>query len=363
MNYAARVAAAAAGDEIVVSSLVRDLVGSAELRLRRAARGRAPRVRGPPPCSRSSRPDGRRPVPPRRPRRPNSVAEARAATTRGTSRTACGSSPVATSNTRNPPSPGHRGCVHDLGAIRRPSPSSTELVTPAEPAPIRGAPINREDRQPERIRLRVGRDDRLTVPATTSDKSRPPIGAPVSASRRSRPRSAPDRPLSVALRRSDVRCDSPTVATLATMSPAPPSAAIRAASWTPLPWKSPPTCVASEAWRPIRTCGREALRRAVLGESPLDRDRRRHREVRRVEADEEPVAGRRDLLAVVGREHLAEGRVVPAQHRLPRLVAERLDEVRRADDVGEHERLHDPPGGTRPCRAAARAGARRRPRG
>ena len=155
-----------------------------------------------------------------------------------------------------------------------------------------------------------------------------------------------ERPLSVALRRPDVRCDSPTVATLATISPAPPRAAMRAASWTPLPWKSPPTCVASEAWRPIRTCGREALRRAVLGESPLDRDRRRHREVRRVEADEEPVAGRRDLLAAVGREHLAQGGVVPAEHRLPGLVAERLDEVRRADDVGEHERLQDPARGT-----------------
>src|SRR4029079_784211 len=57
----------------------------------------------------------------------------------------------------------------------------------------------------------------------------------------------PERPLSVALLWLDVRCDSPTVATLATISPAPPSAAIREASWTPLPWKTPPTRVASEA--------------------------------------------------------------------------------------------------------------------
>ena len=96
--------------------------------------------------------------------------------------------------------------------------------------------------------------------------------------------------------------------------------------------------------------GREALRRALLREPPLDRDRRRHREVRRVEADEEAVAGRGDLLAALGPEHLPERRVVPAQHRLPGLIAERLDETRRADDVGEHERLHDPPGGT--CLAA-----------
>ncbi len=34
------------------------------------------------------------------------------------------------------------------------------------------------------------------------------------------------------------------------------------------------------------------------------------------------------------------------EHRLPRLVAERLDEGRRADDVGEHEGLEDPTGRT-----------------
>src|SRR6188508_2292768 len=87
---------------------------------------------------------------------------------------------------------------------------------------------------------------------------------------------------------------------------------------------------------------REALGRAVLGQAPLDRDRRRDGKVRRVEADEESVAGRGDLFAVVGGEHFTEGGVVPAQDRLPRLVAERLDEVRRTDDVGEHEGLHDP---------------------
>src|SRR5207249_11523557 len=39
---------------------------------------------------------------------------------------------------------------------------------------------------------------------------------------------------------------------------------------------------------------REALLLAVIGEAPLDRDRRRDRLLRRVEADEEAVARRRD---------------------------------------------------------------------
>ena len=39
-----------------------------------------------------------------------------------------------------------------------------------------------------------------------------------------------------------------------------------------------------------------------------------------------------------------------------------LDEVRRADDVGEHERLEHAPRSARPCRAAATAGAPRPPR-
>ena len=88
--------------------------------------------------------------------------------------------------------------------------------------------------------------------------------------------------------------------------------------------------------------GRESLCGAMLGQAPLDRDRRRDSKIRRVEADEEAVAGRRDLLAGVGREDLPKRRVVPAQDRLPRLDTERLHEGRRTDDVREHECLHDP---------------------
>src|SRR4029079_5877307 len=65
--------------------------------------------------------------------------------------------------------------------------------------------------------------------------------------------------------------------------------------------------------------GSEALRRAVLGETPLDGDRGGDGKVRRVEADEESVTGRGDLLAIVGREDLSEGGVVPAEDGLPGL--------------------------------------------
>jgi hypothetical protein len=51
----------------------------------------------------------------------------------------------------------------------------------------------------------------------------------------------------------------------------------------------------------------------------------------------------------VGREQRAEGLVVPAQDPLPRLVAHRGHEVRRADDVREHERLDDAAGRDRPA--------------
>src|SRR4051812_24305062 len=91
---------------------------------------------------------------------------------------------------------------------------------------------------------------------------------------------------------------------------------------------------------------REPLGHAMLSEPPLDGDRGRHRQIRRVEAHEEAVARRRDLLALVGQEHLAEGRVVPREQRLPGLVTEGHDQVRRADDVGEHQGLHDPARGT-----------------
>src|SRR5207247_4636313 len=59
------------------------------------------------------------------------------------------------------------------------------------------------------------------------------------------------------------------------------------------------------------------------------------------EADEEPVAGRGDLLTLVLGEQRPKRLVVPAQDALPRLVAERLDQVRGSLDVREHERLLD----------------------
>src|SRR4051794_14317749 len=81
----------------------------------------------------------------------------------------------------------------------------------------------------------------------------------------------------------------------------------------------------------------------MLSEPTLDRDRGGDRHLRGIEADEEAITRRRYLLAAVRGEHLSKGRVVPCEHGLPGLVAERYDEIRRADDVGEHERLHDPP--------------------
>ena len=103
------------------------------------------------------------------------------------------------------------------------------------------------------------------------------------------------------------------------------SAAMRAASCTPLPEKFRPTCVAPEAWTPMRTFGAKPFVPAMVGELALDRDRARERVVGRVEPHEEPVAGRHDLLAAVIREQRPEGLVVPAQDALPRLVAEHLD--------------------------------------
>src|SRR6476660_525093 len=90
--------------------------------------------------------------------------------------------------------------------------------------------------------------------------------------------------------------------------------------------------------------GCEPVRPAVLGQTPLDRDRAREGLVGRIEPDEEPVARADDLLALVLGEQRPERLVVPSQHALPRLVPQRLDQVRRSLDVGEHERLLDPAG-------------------
>ena len=116
---------------------------------------------------------------------------------------------------------------------------------------------------------------------------------------------------------------------------------MRAASWTPLPWKSPPTWVASEAWSPMRTGGAKpcvercsASRRWIAiaaatarsGESKLTK-----KPSPVVEISSPRWAANTSRRAVLCQRSSV----------VPRLVAERLDEVRRADDVGEHERLHD----------------------
>ena len=77
---------------------------------------------------------------------------------------------------------------------------------------------------------------------------------------------------------------------------------------------------------------------AVVPQRALDRDRAVDRRAGGVEGGEEAVAGRVDDLPSPGRDDAPERVVVPAQEPLPRGVAERLREHRRADDVGEHER-------------------------
>ena len=92
--------------------------------------------------------------------------------------------------------------------------------------------------------------------------------------------------------------------------------------------------------------GGEPILGAVLGQPALDGDSRGEGLFRRIEAHEEPVARGGDLLAQVRGENLAEGGVVPAQERLPGLIAQDLDEIGGAHDVGEHEGLEHAAGRT-----------------
>src|SRR5207237_7404721 len=57
--------------------------------------------------------------------------------------------------------------------------------------------------------------------------------------------------------------------------------------------------------------------------------------------DEEAVALMAGLLPAVLCDERAQRLVVPADDALPRLVADRVDELRRAHDVGEQERPRD----------------------
>jgi hypothetical protein len=92
---------------------------------------------------------------------------------------------------------------------------------------------------------------------------------------------------------------------------------------------------------------RETVRRAVLGEGPLDRHGAFQCGPGVLERHEEPVPRVADLLALVLREEGAKRPVVPPDHVLPCFVPDRLDQVRRALDVREHERLDHPrPGAT-----------------
>src|SRR5215207_965181 len=73
-------------------------------------------------------------------------------------------------------------------------------------------------------------------------------------------------------------------------------------------------------------------------EGALDRDRRLDRRPRGDEDGEEPVAGLLCDLTAELDDLLADDGIVPGQELLPLLVPERLQELRRPDDVGEEER-------------------------
>src|SRR5438034_5488101 len=73
-------------------------------------------------------------------------------------------------------------------------------------------------------------------------------------------------------------------------------------------------------------------------EGALDGDRRLERRLRSRERREEAVSRLLDDLAAAVRNLLLEQLVVPREQLLPFLVAERLEQPGRADDVREHER-------------------------
>src|SRR5262245_18245473 len=86
----------------------------------------------------------------------------------------------------------------------------------------------------------------------------------------------------------------------------------------------------------------------MLSEPALDRRRTCQRRLGPVERDEETIAGVLDLLCPMLCEQGAQRAVVPADEILPGLVADRLDEIGRLDDVREDERPHRPTGLRRP---------------
>ena len=80
----------------------------------------------------------------------------------------------------------------------------------------------------------------------------------------------------------------------------------------------------------------EPVLATVAGEAALDVDCTVDAISRAIECHEEPVASVVDFVAPGLRESLPKLAIVPAQHLLPRRVADQLDEIRRRDDVREH---------------------------
>ena len=90
----------------------------------------------------------------------------------------------------------------------------------------------------------------------------------------------------------------------------------------------------------------------LVAERALDRDRGVERRLRVLERREEAVAGLLHDLAAALQDPLAHELVVAREQLPPLLVAERLEQLRRVDDVGEEER---PPRLSRPRSSCARA--------
>ena len=87
---------------------------------------------------------------------------------------------------------------------------------------------------------------------------------------------------------------------------------------------------------------RKTVLTPLFGKRSSDGQRAIDGGVRAREGDEEPVAGVVDLLAVVIAEERADLLIVPCQQAAPCLVADRLDELRGAHDVGEHKGTSGP---------------------
>jgi hypothetical protein len=95
----------------------------------------------------------------------------------------------------------------------------------------------------------------------------------------------------------------------------------------------------------------------VAGQRPLPLDRRHQRVPRAREGVEEAIAGRIDLVALLGGECLAQKPPMIVENALVP-IAEVTQQSRRAFDVGEEERYRSPADGRH--RTTATSGSRRR---